>query len=363
MNTAILMDARRYMTGDDLLLGGDLCVSCGLPRANTPVAKGMNSTFNCFGLFLTDSRVICPQCMELFKDRAGRSKIVLYTQKGQQRIMEREDVLSLLKAPPAAEFVLSLPYSFQKHHWIHAGLSTPRKAYIGTDDGTVVIDYERHDIPHLVDTAVDAVMYGLSRKELTAGKYSVFTRARFGATLDAWEAALAPLRHGGALDLIVRHIPAVKKKKSFTIQEEEDAVFSDTEQKAIAVLSTLAASSRYRRENGLPFWQAFFKRRIMRNVDYPLNAFFSGVARGIFCEPTLLDASLIEGMSEEDSRAVMREIKKKTDLLLAATYTAIKESIDGAEGKKKTEKAPTKTKTETGNGKKEKTDASQANLF
>lgn len=353
MNTAILMDARRYMTGDDLLLGGEVCVSCGLPRANTPVAKDMNSTFNCFGLFLTDSRVICPQCMELFKDRAGRSKIMLYTQRGQQRIMEREDVLPLLKAPPAAEFVLSLPYSFQKHHWIHAGLSTPRKAYIGTDDGTVVIDYERHDIPRLVDTAVDAVMYGLSRKELTAGKYSVFTRARFGAALDVWEAALAPLRHGGALDLIVRHIPAVKKKKSFTIQEE-GAVFSDTEQKAIAVLSTLAASSRYRRENGLPFWQAFFKRRIMRNVDYPLNAFFSGVARGIFCEPTLLDVSLIEGMSEEDSRAVMREIKQKTDLLLAATYTAIKEAIDGAEGKKKTE---------TGNGKKEKKDASQATLF
>lgn len=361
MNTSILMAARRFMTGDELFFGGDVCVSCGLPRANTPVAKGMNSTFNCFGLFLTDSRVICPQCMELFKDRAGRSKIMYYTEKGEQRIIAREDVLPILKAPPAGEFVLSLPYSFQKHHWIHAGLSTPYRAYIGTDDGTVVFDYERHDISRLVDIAVDAVMYGLSRKELTAGKYSVFTRARFGAELDAWEAELAPLRHGGALDLIVRHIPAVKKKKSFILQEEEGAVFSDTEQKAIAILSTLAVSSRYRKENGLQFWQAFFRRRIMRNVDYPLNQFFSNVARGIFCETAMLDVSLIESMSEEDSRAVMREIKQKTDLLLASTYTAIKEANESAENKKKTEKPSPKTKTDT--VKKEKTNGLQATLF
>lgn len=65
----------------------------------------------------------------------------------------------------------------------------------------------------------------------------------------------------------------------------------------------------------------------MRNVDYPLHQFFSNVARGIFCETTMLDVSLIESMSEEDSRAVMREIKQKTDLLLAATYTAIKEAM------------------------------------
>ena len=93
----------------------------------------------------------------------------------------------------------------------------------------------------------------------------------------------------------------------------------------------------------------------MRNVDYPLHQFFSNVARGIFCETTMLDVSLIESMSEEDSRAVMREIKQKTDLLLAATYTAIKEAIDGAEGTKKKGNSPTKTK--------EKTDASQATLF
>lgn len=66
MNTAIIEQARSFMTGDDLLLGGDACVSCGLPRANTPISKAMGSTFNAFGLLLNDSRFICPQCMELF---------------------------------------------------------------------------------------------------------------------------------------------------------------------------------------------------------------------------------------------------------------------------------------------------------
>ena len=332
-------------------------MSCGLPRANTPVAKGMNSTFNAFGLFLNDSRFICPQCMELFKDRASRTKFLLYTEQGKQRIVEREDVLSIIKEPPAKKYVFSVPYSFQKHHWLHAGLSTPRRAYIGTDDVTVVIDYERHDVHSLVDTAIDAVMCGLPRKELTAGKYSVFTRARFGTELDAWESALAPLRQSGALDLIVRHIPAVKKKKSFTIQEEGKAVFSETEQKAIAIISTLAYASRYRREQGLAFWQSFFKRRIMRNIDYPLNAFFSGVARGVFCDVHALDVSLIESMSEEDSRSVMREIKQKTDLLIAAAYTAMKESAPSSVQNAKTAETTTKT------AKKEKANAQQALLF
>ena len=354
MNTDILQRARRFMTGDDLILGGDTCVSCGLPRANSPVAKAMNSTFNAFGLFLNDSRFICPQCMELFKDRAGRTKFLLYTERGKQRIVEREDVLPIIKTPPAREYIFSVPYSFQKHHWLHAGLSTPRMAYIGTDNGTVVIDYQMHDIPRLVDTAIDAVMCGLPRKELTIGKYSVFTRSRFGAALDAWETELAPLRHGGALDLIVRHIPAVKKKKSFTI-EEDGTMFSDTEQKAIAIISTLAHASRYRREQGLAFWQSFFKRRIMRHVDYPLNAFFSGVARGVFCDVHALDVSLVEGMSEDDSRAVMKDIKQKADLLIAAAYTAMKESAPTP--------APKTTQTTTKPAKKEKENGKQASLF
>lgn len=354
MNTAIIERARRFMTGDDLLFGGDACVSCGLPRANTPISKAMGSTFNAFGLILNDSRFICPQCMELFKDRAGRTKFLLYAEQGKQRIVEREDVLPIIKAPPASEYVFSVPYSFQKHHWLHAGLSTPRTAYIGTDNGTVIIDYQRHDIPRLIDTSIDAVMCGLPRKELTIGKYSVFTRARFGATLDAWETALAPLRHGGALDLIVRHIPAVKKKKSFTI-EEDGKMFSDTEQKAIAIISTLAHASRYRRENGLAFWQSFFKRRIMRNIDYPLNQFFSGVARGVFCDVHALDVTLVEGMSEDDSRAVMKDIKQKADLLIAAAYTAMKESTPAP--------APKTTQATTKPGKKEKENGKQASLF
>lgn len=321
------------MTGDDLQWGGELCVSCGLPRADLSVVKGMNSTFNTFGLFTNESKYICTRCMELYKSKGARWEFMLFTEPAVKTTLEREDVLNILRQPPAARYVFTVPLSFQKHHWIHAGLSTPEKAYIGTDNGAVVFDYLKHDIPALVDLVVDVIHRGLSRKELTVGRYSVFTRSRFGAQLAEWEQVLAPLRFGGALDLIVRHVPAVKKKIVEPFKGEQ--VFSETEKKAVAVLIALAQASGYRRERGLEFWSSFFKRRIVRHLDMSLHDFFSRVAQSIYCETAQLDVSPVTSLDDQDKKGVMRELRTKTDLLLAAAYTAMKETGGKGEAQEK----------------------------
>lgn len=325
MNHAAIAAARRFMTGEasPLELGAEVCASCGVDRATERVARAMNATFNQTAFLVHDSVHICHACLGLFQDKTTRSKVLYFPEPGKKVFLEREEVLPLLADPPDKPFVLCLPYSFQKHSFFYAGVSTSACAWIGTDDRVVKLDYAAYDIPGAIALVGEMLKNGVPRKELQNGSYSIFSRAKFGQRLDDWEAALAPLRQDGAIELMVIYSPATKEKIKFAMEDE--VAFTDTESKAIDLLVDLAWASSYRKSDGMAFWGGFFRRRINRNLRKgDLKIFFSSVAGDISCESPALETSVIEALDDDMAALVLKDIQTKTELLLAAAYTRLK---------------------------------------
>lgn len=327
MNQAIMAAARRYMTGlaGALELDAEVCVSCGVKRATERVSKAFNSSFNQTAFLLYDSQYICRQCLELFKDKTSRSKCLYFPEPGKKILLDREAVLPLLAVPPSNPFVLCLPYSFQKHVFFYAGVSTDKCAWISTDERTVKLDYEAHDVPGMIQHVRDMLVKGVPRKELISRDYSVFTKAKF-KDLEVWEERLAPMRPDGAVELIATYSPPTKTRVKY---EVVPMAFSETEVHAIDILVDLARASKFRSQDGISFWNTYFKRRINRSLRAPdLHIFFSQVAGAIDCDTSKLQTGNLEALDPESAALVMEEIKSKTDLLLAAAYTKHKTFLD-----------------------------------
>ena len=318
--------ARIFMAGDVRQDGNYLCASCGRELAYKPAKKALSSAFNQTELFLFPGKHLCTGCLQLFGDKDGRSKCLFYPAPGEKTIIEREQVLEILTAPPKTPFVLSVPYSFKKHHWLFAGLSVFPDVRVGTDDAGVELDYSRHDVPGAIRTVCDMLEHGVPRAETATGAYSVLTRARYGGKLLEWERILAPLRPCGGVELFVRYAPAVKKKLPF--EKENDNMFTDTEKKAADLLASVAASSLYRQENGLVFWKSFFIRRVQRYASMDLHGFISSLCGAVSCPGSDLThvTTVIDGMTDEEEKAVMETISQKPDLVVAMAYTKLRDS-------------------------------------
>lgn len=323
-NDDLIIKARQFMVGAPSFLetGAEICASCGYDTAVNPVKKLLANSFNQVALLRNPSAYLCGRCFSLLKDMNARSKPVLWKKPGKYEILPRENVLGLLKEPPE-EYVLCIPYSFQKHTFFYAGVSTKDRAYIGTDDKCVVLDYKAFDIPVVIDLIGKMLREGAPRREVENGVYSTFTRARYGKALAEWEKQLSPLRPDGGVELIVRYSPAVKNKmkKSY----EGDNMWTDSEKTAIRLLSALAKPSNVRKTRAIDFWSNEFRRRLARfQEEKDLHVFFSKVAGSLQCGVTL-DVSLIDEIDDSAAPEVMRDIRDKLDILIAAVYTAHKE--------------------------------------
>lgn len=317
--------ARIFMAGDVRQDGNYVCASCGRELAYKPAKKALSSAFNQTELFLFPGKHLCSGCLQLFGDKDGRSKCLFYPATGEKTIIEREQVLEILTAPPKTPFVLSVPYSFKKHHWLFAGLSVFPDVRVGTDDAGVELDYSRHDVPGAISTVCDMLEHGVPRAETATGAYSVLTRARYGGKLLEWERILAPLRPCGGVELFVRYAPAVKKKMPF--EKEVEDVFTDTEKRAAGLLADIAGASLYRQENGLVFWKSFFIRRVQRFSSMDLHGFVSSLCGACSCPGSDLGfvTGTVSGLTDDEEKAVMEAVSTKPDLLVAAAYTALKE--------------------------------------
>ena len=318
--------ARIFMAGDVRQDGNYVCASCGRELAYKPAKKALSSAFNQTELFLFPGKHLCTGCLQLFGDKDGRSKCLFYPAPGEKKVIDREEVLPLLEKPPQEPFVLSVPYSFKKHHWLFAELSVYPHVMVGTDDRSVELDYGKYDIPGAIHTIGGMLVYGVPRSEVATGAYGVLTRSRYGARLEIWEKILAPLRPCGGVELFVRYSPATKKKLPF--EKENDDVFTETEKKAADLLASIAASSLYRQENGLAFWRSFFIRRVQRYASMDLHSFLSSLCGAVSCPGSDLThvTTVIDGMTEDDEKAVMETISQKPDLIVAAAYTKLKDS-------------------------------------
>lgn len=295
------------------------CVSCGLSdRANTPLKRSLKSNFVNFDeLMVGKSDFICESCMALMADPDMRFRAVYYREPGKKNIPERADVLEIIKNP-SDEWVLSLPYSNKKHHWLYAGLSDTQRAYIGTDNRTIVIDYQKYDIPRTIDLISMLISGGIPRSEIITGAYSLATRYNMPDIMQ-YDERLAPLRPCGAIELFVKYTPAVKEK--IELPKGCVPMITETEQKAGEILYGIAARSQYRVENGLSFWGGFFERRINRLKNLPLHEFVSRLSDAVGAATIHVDG--LAGI--ENDEAIMNEIRKKTKLVLSIAYGLNKE--------------------------------------
>lgn len=323
MNSEIIAQARIFMGGEARRAGDEICTSCGRPLASAAVKKAMSAAFNQTGFLLFRTMHVCPACLALFGDKDGRSKILLYRAPGQKKLLDRQEVLPLLADPPRESFVLSVPYSFKKHHWMSAGLSCAKSVFVGTDDRTVALDYTAHDVPDAIAAVGEMLLAGVPRTEIPSGRYGVLTRARFGRALDEWEARIAPLRPCGGAALFVKYSPAAAGKKNAPPSVEKP-MYTKEEEMAVRLLADIAAASQYRRENGLEFWKTFFKRRIVRYASMDLHEFVSSLAGSCGCSPQGLPVAPCGDLSPEDEEAVMDAVRREPDLLAAAAYTMLK---------------------------------------
>lgn len=318
------MLARIYM-GDSMISGKHECVSCGLSDcADDKISKKIKSSFTNFdSLMIGTGEYICKSCQILLGDKDLRIRPILYAEKGVKYPIERSEVLDFLKNP-LPEYVLSVPYSMKKHHWLYAGLSDRKTAYIGTDNRTVVIDYKSNDIPYIIETVESMIKMSIPRNEIINGKYSVYTRYKI-KDIEGLEKIISPLRFCGALELIVKYTPAVKSKIKIEPKKGVKIMISEHEYLAAKLLYELAKKSQIRANDGIRFWGGFFIRRVNRFKNLELHEFISKLSESIGTDK--LPYKIISELNESEENQIMDDIRKKTNWILSMAYTYHKEEV------------------------------------
>ena len=300
--------------------GTELCCSCGLQRANKTLKKAIKSSFTDFTAMIKNpSKYICDSCFNLYDNSDMRFKAIYSDTKGTYRIIDRTEVLDIIRNPKE-QWVLSLPYSFKKHHWLYAGMSDKHKANIGTDDRTVVIDYDKTDINELIDNIRDCLNYGIPRAELISGNYSIFTLSKYPFITRMDSEIFAPVRQDGLVELLVKYSPAVKKKLIYE-SEEENPMLSTSEMNAVNLLGLIAEGSNFRKENGLQFWDGFFERRINRYKDLDSHEFVSKLAESVGTSNLCGYQDMIKTLDEDELNNIMEIIRKETKLIVTFVYS------------------------------------------
>lgn len=296
------------------------CVSCGLSdRASDTINKKLKPTFVALSnLMLGKGSHICTSCVAIMEDRDMRFKPVFFTQPAEKRIPDRKDILQILKNPPD-QFVLSVPYSMKKHHWLFAGLSSSNLALIGTDNRTIEIDYLKNDVKLVIETIETLISMSVPRNEIICGKYSTFTRYTV-PDIQQYDEIIGTMRHCGAVELFVNYTPAPEQKIKL---ERKDVMISDIEKKSAEILMDIAYHSTFRSNLGQQFWGGFFESRINRLKNLELHEFISSLMGAV--GTSYINTKLLTVLSEDEEYKIMDSIRKKTSFLVALAYTYNKE--------------------------------------
>lgn len=300
--------------------GDHECVVCGLTdRADRLLKRSLKPTFVNFDeIMLGSSEYICESCEALINDPDMRFKAVYYPASGDKLLPARPDILEIIKNP-TDEWVLSVPYSNKKHHWLYAGLSDKHTAYIGTDNRTVMLDYDKMDVPHIIEIVQTLIKGGVPRAEIIAGRYSTATRYKV-PDIEDYEAKIGEYRAGGAIELFARYTPAIKNNEKVKL-ECKKIMLTENEKMAARVLYDVASRSQIRANNGLTFWNGFFERRVNRLKNLPLHEFVSKLSDAIGSAQVCV--SLLDDINNDEE--IMDEIRRKTALIVSLAFTINKE--------------------------------------
>jgi hypothetical protein len=316
---------------------GCCCAACGpspFPSAG-PAHRVLGAGWSDWEtMYDRGGRLLCTGCQAILGGRPGRVPPPLRMRNiavidGALSLPDWAALWALLTAPPPGLTVLSWATSAQKHHAMHARLSTPEHLVVGSDHGP--IDVRPAWIADLA-AAILTLRAGpdgkgrVSRAEILSGAYAPATIMRVGAR--AWqmaEAAIAPHRGSLLLDLLVACCPVTPLPDP---TEDSAMALDAVDHDCLAVLAPLAQGSALRQSDPIAFWKSLFVRRVVRHTHRSLADFIARAMADLGVdgvgEPAAALATIAETWPPEREAATMRRLADRAPLLVALTYDARK---------------------------------------
>ena len=314
--------ARRLISGR-LEFTGE-CAACGgvLVEPST-IKKACGSKFTDYsGLIKFGGNEICESCVKLM-DKKNLSKVIYY----HDGICERgrfDIAWSVMTTPPKGKnFILSVPYSFKKHHLLFAGISTSENMLIGTDDGTVHYIFKRDK--KVLEAVKQSSVDGVPRAQVMNGNYTAMTMSKFGEDyIRNLESIVKDARESGLLKLAFRALP---KQEKIKYCKEVIDMLDASDVKASEILAQVAYNSGLRVTRGLDFWNQIFPHRVYRFRKFALNDMVNRLCEQFAIPPQFMQSIIaqLESLTDEESKQIQKSIENHTQLVLGITYEKVKE--------------------------------------
>lgn len=319
----MLLEARRLLNGNEQ--EGDCCICGGKIDGNAiPVLKALGGSYTDFdNTIKAIGDKCCRHCQGVLKDSACRTKNILCQKSGIRTAITPDAVWELLEYP-LERFVLSVPYSYKKHHWVFAGISTPGELNIGTDNRT--IQYRPKEDKPIKDAIVELISMGVPKPQIISGSYHPSIAIRVGKRLDELEEIIAPHRLSGLVEFITKFAP--KPESSAKKFKGDERMITKEQSNAAIYLSLIAQGSEFRATNGQQFWGGFFEHRINRVKGYPFMEATSKLMEAVGYTTTRSGGLnlFLESISEETQKEIVNTIEEQTKLCVTLAYNEIKKA-------------------------------------
>jgi hypothetical protein len=273
---------------------------------------------------------VCVGCQRLLAGRPGDDPPPLRTYSfaviGDRfvALADRAALWSLLVQPPADLQLLSWTRTRKRHHWLWAEPADADGLVIGSDQGPIRYCWAR-EAPFR--DALVTLRRACTIDEVQSGHYRAPSILALGAS--AWreaEAIVEPRRGDRVMALLLAHLPAAPHEPRHPAPEIP--MLSETDEQAVTLLQLLAHGSAARVHDGLNFWNAFYRRRVVRHMHRDLQTFTSRMLDDLRVEPLGEAAQQVTqhvAIIDDDAAArIMAAIRAQSTLLIALAFDAQK---------------------------------------
>lgn len=316
----------------------DTCAVCG-GRSSQVIKLGqvVSDNFTTWDLVSGDrSSPCCSACETIFRRFQYRSTSLRIDRAGAEKLTP-EALRGVLSAAAIDDCVLTWPASRKKHCWLHAGVSTTVTLNIGCDDRTVTID-RKHAAASL-DTIMQLIAWGATKTEIRTGMYRPVVVQRGGHQIEPMDQQLAPLRYGGALDILTW-----AAEREAGTGSGEMTMLDDHDRKAAHLIALLANGSAHRAEDPVGFWGRGLLSRLQRRLtSRDLRALMEAMAGEITVRTPDLRAVVawIEALPEGDEAILLARIQRSPRVLVAVAQDIAK-SMRGGNSRDSEQPSPRK---------------------
>lgn len=276
-------------------------------------------------LFAPSESWVCAGCVSILAGRPGddpppvRVSHILATTDG-ATYPTTPDLATILRDPPAGEFVLAVAESRQRHAALRAGVSTAELMIVGLDD--VAAEVRRADIAVL--DAVEVLLGALSRDEVLAGLAPATAILRLGP--DRWAEAEALIAHHRPSPLLRLLVLAARRQDPAPCQESSmDQPLS--ERRAAELIALISEGSSQRGRDGLAFWKSILPHRLTRFASLDLRRMTSRLMEDLGTAPTSAGPvlALLDAIPEHEVADVETVVRTRSAIIVAYALRIVQE--------------------------------------